>query len=87
MSFKKSYVVDEIERDRRVNERLKKQSEQAKIHFDKELFEQGTKWSLDNNLLQDAEENKRNNHSFIEGYQRGERLKYIEQLNTPKKTR
>lgn len=65
----------------------KKAAMKQNHHFNKEIFDLGTEWSLAGKLLEDAREEMKNDKSFITGYERGERLKKIAELNSAPKIR
>ena len=61
---------------------------QNKNHrFNKETFDLGTEWSLAGKFLEEARPEMKNNTNFIRGYERGERLKKIAELDSAPKTR
>ena len=65
----------------------KKTASKINKHFSKEIFDLGTEWSLAGKLLEEAREETKNDQSFIAGYERGERLKKIAEINSVPKTR
>ena len=71
---KESYAIN----DELIEKRLKGLHRTASM--DKDLYIQGQLWSENGMELEDAAIEYRNNFNFVDGFQRGERLKRIQKL-------
>ena len=56
-------------------------------HFDSNLFNQGMEWFRNGLTLEDAPDSFKNDASFIKGYNRGQRLAIIQELNSNSRSR
>lgn len=69
------------------NEAYKRDAQNKNYKFNKETFDLGTEWSLAGNLLEDARPEIKDDKNFVRGFNRGERLKKIAELDSAPKTR
>ena len=65
----------------------KKTASKINRHFNKEIFDLGTEWSLSGKTFEEARPEMQNDRSFADGFKRGERLKKIAELDSAPKTR
>lgn len=86
--MKKKYSTAEIiSWEEHRNDAYKRDAQNRNIKFNKEIFDLGTEWALAGKLLEEARPEVKNDKTFIRGYERGERLKKIAELDSTPKTR
>lgn len=87
MKYQKYHVTPIIESQLRQEEKGKEHASHLDPHYDKKIFELGTKWALEHKDVNDTKElaerinyqgNLSENKSFLNGYSRGLRLLIIE---------
>ena len=71
---KESFAIN----DELIDKNLKSLHRIASLN--KDLYDQGQMWSENGMELEDAPDELKNNFNFVDGFKRGERLKYIKKL-------
>lgn len=68
-------------------EKREKNKPKRNIPYDPETYALGKEWSMSGKKLEEAPETMRNNFNFVNGFNHGERLKMIAEMDSAPKTR